>query len=293
MLRTTLGAFGAGVGGADTVQVYEFDSSIPDGLPGVARTFARRMARNTQLLLLEESHLGRVLDPGGGSWFIEDLTRGLTEEAWKHFQDVEARGGFVAARDHVAARIAEVRTKRSADVAHRRTALTGVNEYPNLAEAPLPQSDSTALVERYAADFEALRDRSDAYLAANGSRPKALLLPVGPLAEHNIRTTFAANLLASGGVESVNPGTITAAGVARAVSDAGGPVMAVICGTDARYTDEVSDVTRAARAAGVSHVYLAGPQKAVAEAAHQPDEYLTAKIDAIAALSALLTRLGA
>jgi methylmalonyl-CoA mutase len=293
MLRTTLGAFGAGVGGADTVQVYEFDSSIPNGLPGVARTFARRMARNTQLLLLEESHLGRVLDPGGGSWFIEDLTRGLTEEAWKHFQDVEARGGFVAARDHVAARIAEVRTKRSDDIAHRRTALTGVNEYPNLAEAPLPQSDSTSSVERYAAGFEALRDRSDAYLAANDSRPKALLLPVGPLAEHNIRTTFAANLLASGGVESVNPGTITAAGVAQAVADAGSPVAAVICGTDARYADEVSEVTKAARAAGVSHVYLAGPQKAVAEAAHQPDEYLTAKIDAIAALSVLLTRLGA
>ncbi|MDP9166849.1 MAG: methylmalonyl-CoA mutase family protein, partial [Actinomycetota bacterium] len=86
MLRTTLGAFGAGVGGADTVQVYEFDSSIPGGLPGVARTFARRMARNTQLLLLEESHLGRVLDPGGGSWFIEDLTTRLTKEAWGHFQ---------------------------------------------------------------------------------------------------------------------------------------------------------------------------------------------------------------
>ncbi len=293
MLRTTLGAFGAGVGGADTVQVYEFDSSIAGGLPGVARTFARRMARNTQLLLLEESHLGRVLDPGGGSWFIEDLTRRLSEEAWKHFQDVEARGGFVAARDHVAAEIAGVRSRRSDDVAHRRTALTGVNEYPNLAEAPLPQPNPTSTVERYAAGFEALRDRSDAYLVANGARPMALLLPVGPLAEHNIRATFAANLLASGGVESVNPGTVAAAGVVQAVSDAGGTVAAVICGTDARYAEEASDVVEAARAAGVSHVYLAGPEKAVADAASRPDEYLTAKIDAIAALSTLLTRLGA
>jgi methylmalonyl-CoA mutase len=293
MLRTTLGAFGAGVGGADTVQVYEFDSSIPGGLPGVARTFARRMARNTQLLLLEESHLGRVLDPGGGSWFIEDLTRKLSEEAWKHFQDMEARGGFVEARDHVATEIAGVRHRRSEDIAHRRTALTGVNEYPNLAEAPLPQADSSSAVNRYAADFEALRDRSDAYLAANEARPRALLLPVGPLAEHNIRTTFAANLLASGGVETVNPGTVNAAGVAQAVSDAGGPAAVVICGTDARYADEASDVVEAARAAGVSHVYLAGPAKAVADAASRPDEYLTAKIDAVAALSTLLTRLGA
>ncbi|TQR86463.1 methylmalonyl-CoA mutase small subunit [Mycobacterium hodleri] len=293
MLRTTLGAFGAGVGGADTVQVYEFDSSIPGGLPGVARTFARRMARNTQLLLLEESHLGRVLDPAGGSWFVEDLTRRLTEEAWRHFQDVEARGGFVEARDHVAAQIAEVRATRSDDVAHRRTALTGVNEYPNLTEAPLAASDSTSSVARYAAGFEALRDRSDAYLAASGARPKALLLPVGPLAEHNVRTSFAANLLASGGVETVNPGTVSAAGVAQAVTEAGDPSAVVICGTDARYADEASEVVRAARAAGVSHVYLAGPAKAVSESADKPDEYLTAKIDAINALSTLLTRLGA
>lgn len=293
MLRTTLGAFGAGVGGADTVQVHEFDSSIPGGLPGVARTFARRMARNTQLLLLEESHLGRVLDPAGGSWFVEDLTRRLTEEAWRHFQDVEARGGFVEARDHVAAQIAEVRATRSDDVAHRRTALTGVNEYPNLTEAPLAASDSTSSVTRYAAGFEALRDRSDAYLAANGARPKALLLPVGPLAEHNVRTSFAANLLASGGVETVNPGTVSAAGIAQAVTEAGHPAAVVICGTDARYADEASEVVRAARAAGVSHVYLAGPAKAVSESADKPDEYLTAKIDAINALSTLLTRLGA
>jgi methylmalonyl-CoA mutase len=293
MLRTTLAAFGAGVGGADSVQVYEFDSAIVGGLPGVARTFARRMARNTQLLLLEESHVGRVLDPGGGSWFIEDLTRRLAEEAWKHFQDIEARGGFVAARDHVAARIAEVRTRRSDDIAHRRTALTGVNEYPNLAEAPLPQTDSMPGVYRYAAGFEALRDRSDAHLAATGARPRALLLPVGPLSEHNVRTTFAANLLASGGVETVNPGTLDAPAVAAAVAAAGHPVAAVICGTDARYATDVPDVVEAARAAGVSHVYLAGPAKALGDAASRPDEYLTARIDAIAALSTLLTRLGA
>jgi methylmalonyl-CoA mutase len=293
MLRTTLAAFGAGVGGADSVQVYEFDSAIVGGLPGAARTFARRMARNTQLLLLEESHVGRVLDPGGGSWFIEDLTRRLAEEAWKHFQDIEARGGFVAARDHVAARIAEVRTRRSDDIAHRRTALTGVNEYPNLAEAPLPQTDSIPGVYRYAAGFESLRDRSDAHLAATGARPRALLLPVGPLSEHNVRTTFAANLLASGGVETVNPGTLDAAAVAAAVAAAGHPVAAVICGTDARYATDVPDVVEAARAAGVSHVYLAGPAKALGDAASRPDEYLTARIDAIAALSTLLTRLGA
>lgn len=293
MLRTTVAAFAAGVGGADTVQVHTFDSAIPGGWPGTAASFARRMARNTQLLLLEESHIGRVLDPAGGSWFVEDLTRALAEEAWTHFRDIESRGGFTAAVDYLAAQIAEVSEKRRDDIAHRRTAITGVNEYPNLSEMPLPPSDPVPGVQRYAASFEALRDRSDAYLAEHGSRPTALLLPIGPLSEHNIRTTFAANLLASGGVEAVNPGPLDAAGVAQAVSDAGGAVAAVICGTDARYAQEASDVVEAARGAGVSHVYLAGPEKAVAEAAHKPDEYLTAKIDAIAVLSALLTRLGA
>lgn len=293
MLRTTVAAFAAGVGGADTVAVHTFDSAIPGGWPGTAASFARRMARNTQLLLLEESHIGRVLDPGGGSWFVEDLTRALAEEAWKHFRDLEARGGFADAGGYLAEQIAQVSAKRSDDIAHRRTALTGVNEYPNLSEIPLPQSDPTPDVQRYAAGFEALRDRSDAYLDTQGSRPTALLLPLGPLAEHNIRTTFAANLLASGGVETVNPGPVSAAGVAQAVSGAGGAVAAVICGTDTRYADEAAEVVEAARAAGVSHVYLAGPEKAVADAASKPDEYLTAKIDAIAALSALLTRLGA
>jgi methylmalonyl-CoA mutase len=293
MLRTTVAAFAAGVGGADTVQVHPFDSAIPGGWPGTAPSFARRMARNTQLLLLEESHVGQVLDPGGGSWFLEDLTRALAESAWQHFQDVESRGGFAAAQEYVTEQIAAISDRRRDDIAHRRTAITGVNEYPNLAEAPLPKAEPTPRVVRYAAAFEALRDRSDAFLAERGARPTALLLPLGPLAEHNIRTTFAANLLASGGIDHVNPGTVDAAGVAKAVADAGGAVAAVVCGTDARYADEASAVVDAARSAGVSHIYLAGPEKAVADAAHKPDDYLTAKIDAVAALSTLLTRLGA
>jgi methylmalonyl-CoA mutase len=280
MLRTTLAAFAAGVGGADTVVVQTFDSAIPGGLPSTAASFARRMARNTQLLLLEESHVGRVLDPAGGSWHVEDLTRHLAEQAWKHFQDVESRGGFVDARDYVAAEIEQIRDRRADDIAHRRTALTGVNEYPNLAEAPLPAHTDTAGVARYAAGFEALRDRSDAHLAATGARPKVLLLPLGPLAEHNIRTTFATNLLASGGIEALS-------------ESAGAFAVAVICGTDARYASEASAAVDAARRAGVSHVLLAGPEKAVAEADSKPDGYLTAKIDAVSTLSDLLTRLGA
>lgn len=294
MLRTTLAAFSAGVGGADTVQVLPFDVAIPNGFPGTSATFSRRIARNTQLLLLEESHIGQVLDPAGGSWFVEDLTAQLAKQAWTHFQDIEARGGFVAARDHVAERIAEVAARRADDIAHRRTAITGVNEFPNLSEQPLPQGDSAlASIERYAAGFEALRDRSDAFLAKTGARPHVLLLPLGPLAEHNIRATFASNLLASGGIEAINPGTVDASGIAAAVAEAGSPAVAVLCGTDARYGAEASAAVAAARTAGVQNVLLAGPEKAVAEADSKPDGYLTAKINAVEVLSNLLTGLGA
>ena len=301
MLRTTLAAFGAGVGGADTVLVYPFDVAIPGGFPGMATSFARRMARNIQLLLLEESHVGRILDPAGGSWFVEDLTEQLAQQAWQHFQAIEKHGGFADAGDYITGQIGEIAAQRADDIAHRRTAITGVNEYPNLTEPALPQNDSqhsplaAGTLARYAAAFETLRDRSDAYLDRTGSRPQALLLPLGPLAEHNIRTTFAANLLASGGIEAVNPGTVDADGVAKAVADAGSPSVAVICGTDSRYGTEAAAIVEAARTAGVAHVCLAGPQKAVAETdpEQQPDEFLTMKINAVDSLSGLLSRLGA
>jgi methylmalonyl-CoA mutase len=301
MLRTTLAAFGAGVGGADTVLVYPFDVAIPGGFPGMATSFARRMARNIQLLLLEESHVGRILDPAGGSWFVEDLTEQLAQQAWQHFQAIEKHGGFADAGDYITGQIGEIAAQRADDVAHRRTAITGVNEYPNLTEPALPQNDSqhsplaAGTLARYAAAFETLRDRSDAYLDRTGSRPQALLLPLGPLAEHNIRTTFAANLLASGGIEAVNPGTVDADGVAKAVADAGSPSVAVICGTDSRYGTEAAAIVEAARTAGVAHICLAGPQKAVAETdpEQQPDEFLTMKINAVDSLSSLLSRLGA
>lgn len=296
MLRTTVAAFGAGVGGADTVRVLPFDVAIPGGYPGVRAGFSRRIARNTQLLLLEESHIGRVRDAAGGSWYVEDLTEALAGQAWSHFQQIEARGGFSAARDLLIEQIEEVRTRRAADVAHRRTSITGVNEFPNLAEPPLPLLDSPPNIERYASAFEALRNRSDAYLERTGFRPRMLLLPLGPLAENNIRATFATNLLASGGIETTNPGTVDATGVAGVIA---GTTAAVVCGTDARYAQELADVVVAARSAGCERVYLAGPESAVAAAladapaGARPDGYLSAKVDAVVALSGLLDRLGA
>ena len=310
MLRTTVAAFGAGVGGADTVQVLPFDDAIPGGFPDTSPDFARRIARNTQLLLLEESHIGRVLDPAGGSWYVEDLTDTLAAQAWSHFQEIESGGGFDRARDLLTDRLDATAARRYDDIAHRRTAVTGISEFANLAEAPLPEyalpesvlpepgptpeSGPTPAVRRYAAAFEALRNRSDEYLRRTGQRPQVLLLPLGPLAENNARATFATNLLASGGIAAVNPGTVEPGGIAEEVRRCGARI-AVICGTDARYHTETGAVVSAARGAGIEEIYLAGPRSAVADVADddRPDGYLTARIDAVQALSALLSRMGA
>ena len=197
MLRCTLAAFGAGVGGADTVLVFPFDVAIPGGFPGTASSFARRIARNTQLLLLEESHVGRVLDPAGGSWFVEDLTEQLAQQAWEHFQAIEAPRRIrrralttsptrspTSPRDApTTSRIAAPRSPVSTNSRTSRNRLCR----KVIRRSPLAAGN----LQRYAAAFEALRDRSDVYLARTGARPQALLLPLGPLAEHNIRATFA------------------------------------------------------------------------------------------------------
>jgi methylmalonyl-CoA mutase len=133
LLRTTVAAFAAGVGGADAVTVLPFDSEL--GPPDAA---ARRLARNTQVLLVEEAHAARVLDPGGGSWYVERYTDELAQAAWAWFTTIEQAGGLAAALDSglVADRLAATWQRREADIAHRRAPITGVSEFPNLTEEP-------------------------------------------------------------------------------------------------------------------------------------------------------------
>ncbi|WP_017836772.1 methylmalonyl-CoA mutase family protein [Dietzia sp. UCD-THP] len=292
MLRTTLASFGAGVGGATSVTVLPFDASLPGGLESTSPAFAERIARNTQLLLLEESHLGHVVDPAGGSWYVESLTDSLAEAAWSAFQTVESEGGLTAAiaSGSVADAIARVRQARDADIAHRTAPVTGVSEFPNLAEPPLDATRRGGEDYRYGRDFEALRDRSDAHLESTGARPTVLLAGLGPMAETTGRVTFVANLLAAGGIDARNPLATAAdqyAGV-RETED-----IAVLCGADKRYATEGPDAVRALREAGVGTVYLAGAEKGFpAEATDRPDGYLATGIDAVAALTTLLDQLG-
>ncbi|MEU8341412.1 methylmalonyl-CoA mutase subunit beta [Spirillospora sp. NPDC048832] len=282
MLRTTIAAFAAGAGGADAVTVLPFDARL--GLPD---DFARRIARNTQTLLLEESSLARVVDPAGGSWYAESLTEGLAQAAWTWFTEIEKAGGLAAALESglVAGRIAATWERRRADIARRKAPLTGVSEFPNLAEvlperAPAPAQPGGGLpVVSYAQDFEALRDRSDAHEKATGARPRVFLATLGPIAVHTARASFAANLFQAGGIETVT-------GTPEEFAESGAAV-ACLCSSDKVYADQAAGAARILRDAGAVKVWLAG--KGTYEGV---DARVYAGCDAVGVLETTLCDLG-
>jgi methylmalonyl-CoA mutase len=300
LLRGTVAGFAAGVGGADAVTVAPFDAAL-----GASTPFSRRIARNTQSLLVMEAHLARVVDPAGGSWFVESLTDALARAAWACFQELEAAGGVVPALDSgmVAERTAQVRGARECEVATGRSPVTGVSAYPDLAERPVERPGPDLLtamgfgggglpVHQPAAAVESYRDRSDAILAATGARPRAFLATLGPLAAHAARAAFARNLLHAGGVDTVDAGATDAVDdVVAAFAEAGTPV-AVLCfpdsgfpdsgSADAVYAERGAATVAALRAAGARHVLLAG-----SAAVDGLDGHLTAGGDALAALAAV------
>jgi methylmalonyl-CoA mutase len=291
LLRGTLAGFAAGVGGADAVTVQPFDAAV-----GAPEPFSRRIARNTQALLVEESHVARVIDPAGGSWFVESLTDSLARAAWAFFQEIEGAGGVLAALDSglVAKRIETVRAKRERDVATRRTPLTGVSEFPDLEERPvsrraLPDGPAGGLpVYRPSEPFEALRDRSDAIATKSGTRPRAFLATLGPLAAYTVRAGFARNLLQAGGIEAVEAGpTETPQDVAAAFRGAGTPV-AVLCSTDGTYAERAEATVAALRAAGATYVLLAGRAEVPGL-----DGHLAAGTDALAVIEGVYAALEA
>lgn len=281
MLRTTIAALAAGAGGADAVTVLPFDHTL--GLPDA---FARRIARNTSTILIEESHLSRVIDPAGGAWYVERLTDELAHAGWEFFQRIERLGGPAAAlrSGQLGQDLATTWQARSGKLAKRREPVTGVSEFPYLAEkpvvresAPEPPSGGLPRVRRDEA-FEALRARSDAHLETTGSRPRVLLATIGPAAAHTARATFASNLFQAGGIEPVTEGTIEESGATEVC----------LCSSDALYEEQAETVAAELRSAGASHVYLAGRPGQYAGV----DSYVFAGCDAVAVLSAALDRMG-
>lgn len=293
LLRVTAAAFGAGVAGAEAVTVEPFD--VLAGDPG---DLGRRMARNTQLLLLEESRVGWVLDPAGGSWYVESLTEELAAVSWAQFQQLEADGGLpsVLLDGSLAERIASVRDARQRAVATRRRPITGVSEFPNLAEDPpvrrhrAAATRSTPLLVpiRWAEPFERLRDAAEAHRDRTGTVPTVFLVNLGPPSAHTARATFAKNLFEAGGIQAVTSERGAGQGFAtpeEAVEDlrASGARIACLCSSDERYAEQATTVATACKAAGIERLYLAGNpgERREAEEAAGIDEFVHVGVDVL------------
>src|SRR5699024_9656299 len=200
-------------------------------------------------VLLEEAKLAGVIDPAGGSWYVENLTDELAHAAWREFTEIERAGGIESelASGALADRLAETRASRMKRIATRADPITGVSEFPDLAEQPVQRSRRSDRDEpggglpriRYAQEFEGLRDAAEDYHDTHGHYPNVFLATIGTLAEYTARVTFASNLLQAGGIAPHDPevteNSETFAATIAAFRESGTPV-ACICGTEEAYT---------------------------------------------------------
>jgi methylmalonyl-CoA mutase len=264
LLRATVAVFAAGLGGADAITVLPFTSAL-----GLSDAHARRIARNTQLILLEESNLARVVDPAAGAGGVAALTDQLCEAAWRQFQEIEREGGMIASllAGKAQRRVAAAATERARAIGRRKLPVTGASEFPNVKELPVetlpvapvaPMAPGTTqaqpLVSRRDAEaFEALRDAAD----ARAVRPSVFLANLGPVAAFTARATFAKNFFEAGGIEALgNDGFASLHALVDAFK-ASGAKLACLCSSDAVYAEEAAAAAKALTEAG-AHVYLAG-----------------------------------
>ena len=276
MLRATVAVVAAGLGGADSIAVVPYTAAI--GLPD---HFARRIARNTQLILLGESNLAKVADPAAGAGGPESLTHELCVAAWSLFQEIEQAGGAAAAleRGLIQAMVAAVRAERERAIARRKDALTGTSEFPDIAEMPVEVSAASPLVPspsprkrgegeggrrtplpclRLAEPFEALRDASDRVLDRTGARPKIFLANLGRLADFTARATYVKNFFETGGIAAVTNDGFASHEEMLSSFEASGASLACLCSSDVVYAADAAAVASALRGAGAKHIYLAG-----------------------------------
>ena len=317
MLRGTAACFAAATGGADIITVRAFNEGL-----SVPEELGRRIARNTQIMAMEESGLGRVADPSGGAWFTETLAEDLSEAAWAEFQQIEREGGLVESliSGKLQARIAEKRGALMKDVGHRKVPITGVSEFPLLEEiaAPVavvqspPAGDGVdpagleALLPDFRADagadtkaepldwisiaapFEDLRDRAETHLETTGKRPSVFLATLGPLAEHTARADFARNFFAAGGIEAkAAPAPPESHAELTAAFQASGCKIAVLCGSDKRYAEEAAEAANALKDAGVAALWLASKHEA-----EGVDRHVFMGADVVHELTVALAELG-
>lgn len=243
MLRTQTEAMSAAIAGVESITVSPYDSVYE-----TPTEFARRIAKNQQLILKHESHLDKVVDPAGGSYYIESLTRSIASEAWKLFLEVEAAGGFQkAVREGVVQKaINESGSNRRTALAKRREILLGTNQYPNFTETsegreplqkfcccgkPEEYKDGTLNLARLGTEFEELRLTTE----RSGKRPKAFMLTIGNLAMRQARAQFSCNFLATAGYEVIdNLGFKSVEEGVSAALEAKADIV-VICSSDDEY----------------------------------------------------------
>lgn len=247
LLRTQTEAMSAALAGVDSMTVTPFDKAYE-----APNDFSDRLARNQQLLLKEESHFDKVIDPAAGSYYIENLTASIAQQAWALFLNTEDEGGFYASikAGKVQEAVNASNVNRHAAVAKRKEILLGTNQYPNFNEKadgkqPLEatcccgggetcQKDcDTLLTDRAASEFEALRLQTE----ASGKRPKAFMLTIGNLAMRQARAQFSCNFLACAGYEVVdNLGFPTVEEGVEAAVKAGADIV-VLCSSDDEYAE--------------------------------------------------------
>jgi methylmalonyl-CoA mutase len=306
MLRATMATFSAGLAGADAICVLPHTLAL--GLPDA---FARRAARNTQLVLLEESNLAKVADPAAGSGGIEALTHELCEAAWALFQEIEKAGGVFAALEQnlIQKKVAATRATREANIARRKKVLTGASEFPNLHEAQVAVLDATPIAlapygevkitfdalapMRLAAPFEQLRDKSDEILKTTGARPKVFLANLGGPADFTARATFAKSFFETGGIEAIDTEGFSDPTALAAAFKTSGAALACLCSSDKVYAVQAAAAAKALQAAGAKHIYLAGrpgDQEVLLRAAGVND-FVFAGGDALAALQEAYKRM--
>jgi len=249
MLRTQTEAMSASLGGADSITILPFDAIYED-----STEFSDRIARNQQLLLKEESNFDKIADPGAGSYYIEELTASIADQAWKLFLEVQEKGGFMAAlrEGFIQAEIKKMAVKRDMNIATRRENLLGTNQFPNFSEkaekemdaaifAPVDFTSEEAEIEtlkpyRGAQAFEALRYKTDVYARTN-KRPLAFMMPIGNLNMRKARAQFACNFFAVAGFNVLdNNGFKTVEEGWKAAQNAGADIV-VLCSSDDEYAE--------------------------------------------------------
>ena len=246
LLRTQTEAMSAAIASVDSITVTPFDKAYE-----TPNDFSERIARNQQLLLKEESHLNRIVDPAAGSYYIENLTVSIAKQAWDLFLQTEEAGGMVKAvlDSSVQNAVNSSNRARHEAVSKRKEILLGTNQYPNFNEtagekAPLEHACccghgdeagefATLNTDRAASEFEALRLETE----HSGKRPKAFMLTIGNLAMRQARAQFSCNFLACAGYEVIdNLGFPTVEEGIEAAMKANADIV-VLCSSDDEYAE--------------------------------------------------------